>query len=461
MHWAASPPRVNFAADRPAARLPRLEFATSAIVLSAWLIAAPAVAENPGSGSQRWAIHGQTTFLTQGVGAFHSPYSGSNSLTPHQVKETFDATLYAGFRPWAGAELWINPEIDQGFGLSNTLGAAGFPSGEAYKVGKSDPYAKLPRWFLRQTIKLGGNGEKVESDLNQIAGRQTANRLVVTLGKFSVVDLFDTNDQAHDPRTDFMNWTVIDAGTFDYAANAWGYTYGAAAELYEGQWTARGGFFALSDVPNSAKLDSSFDQYELDGEIEHRHSISGWPGRLKFTVFVNHGRMGRFNDAIRLAETNGQPADIGAVRAIRNRTGVSFNLEQQVSNAVSFFVKSGLANGAIEPYEFTDVDRTISGGVTVKGRAWGRPDDRIGVAGVVNAISQVHKRFLDAGGLGILVGDGRLPHPGPEEIIEAYYDCQALKGVYLSGDYQFIANPGYNRDRGPASVLGMRLHGEF
>jgi len=131
-----------------------LEFATSAIVLSAWLIAAPAVAENPGSGSQRWAIHGQTTFLTQGVGAFHSPYSGSNSLTPHQVKETFDATLHAGFRPWAGAELWINPEIDQGFGLSNTLGAAGFPSGEAYKVGKSDPYAKLPRWSCARPSSL-------------------------------------------------------------------------------------------------------------------------------------------------------------------------------------------------------------------------------------------------------------------------------------------------------------------
>ena len=411
---------------------------------------------------ESWAIHAQATFVLQANAPFLSPYQGPNSLDHRShAKETFDLTGYFGVRPWDGAEIWVNPEIDQGFGLSNTLGAAGFPSGEAYKVGKSNPYAKLPRWFLRQTIDLGGSREKVDADLNQLAGHHSADRLVVTIGKFGVVDVFDTNGQAHDPRSDFLNWTIIDAGTFDYAANAWGYTYGAAAELYEGPWTLRGGVFALSDVPNSEKLDSSFGQNELDGEIEHRHSIQGQPGSFKITVFRNHGRMGRFDDAIRLAELTGQPADIVAVRRTQNRTGISFNFEQQVSKPISVFVKGGIADGNIEPFEFTDADRSLAAGLTLKGGGWDRADDTLGLAATVNNISGVHKRFLDAGGLGILIGDGKLPHPGPEQIVEAYYDYAMAKTLHVSFDGQLINHPAYNRDRGPVLVGAIRIHAQL
>ncbi|HEX3421806.1 MAG TPA: carbohydrate porin [Sphingomicrobium sp.] len=411
---------------------------------------------------QTYAIHAQATFVAQSNARFRSPFQGPNSLDPDpHTKETFDLTLYLGVRPWKGAEIWVNPEIDQGFGLSNTLGAAGFPSGEAYKVGKVDPYAKLPRWFLRQTIDLGGTNEDVEADLNQLAGHQSGNRLVLWLGKFSVVDVFDTNDQAHDPRSDFLNWTIIDAGTFDYAANAWGYTYGSAAELYEGAWSLRGGIFALSNVPNSVKLDSSFGENELVGEIEHRHSIDGEPGKIKITVFRNRGRMGSFEDAIKLAELTGGPPDIAAVRRTQSRAGISFNVEQQVSKVASVFVKGGIANGNIEPYEFTDVDRTLAAGFTIKGDGWGRPKDKIGVAGVINGISDVHKRFLALGGLGILVGDGSLPNPGPEQSLEAYYDLALTNQIHASLDGQFINHPAYNRDRGPVPVGAVRLHAEF
>jgi high affinity Mn2+ porin len=431
------------------------------ILLPALIISTPAVSAADES-DQNWAIHAQMTFVLQANARFHSPYQGPNSLDHDaHAKETFDLTAYLGMRPWTGAEVWVNPEIDQGFGLSNTLGAAGFPSGEAYKVGKVNPYAKLPRWFFRQIIDLGGEKEKVGADLNQLAGSQASDRLVLWLGKFSVVDVFDTNQQAHDPRSDFLNWTIIDAGTFDYAANAWGYTYGAAAELYEGAWSVRGGIFALSDVPNSEKLDASFAQNELVGEIEHRHSLYGREGTLKITVFRNRGRMGRFEDAIALAETNGEPADIAAVRRTQSRAGISFNFEQAVSSAASLFLKGGLANGSIEPYEFTDVDRSLSGGATIKGNGWGRPDDILGVAGVINGISDVHKRFLDDGGLGILVGDGKLPNPGSEQIIEAYYDFAIIRQIHVSIDGQFINHPAYNRDRGPVPVGAVRLHAEF
>jgi high affinity Mn2+ porin len=440
------------------ARLKRLK---RAAFLAVSLLASGGASAQEAS-DQNWAIHAQATFVLQANARFRSPYQGPNSLDHRShSKETFDLTGYFGVRPWGGAEIWVDPEVDQGFGLSNTLGAAGFPSGEAYKVGKTNPYAKLPRWFLRQTVALGGKSEKVEAGLNQLAAHETANRLVLTLGKFGVVDVFDTNDQAHDPRSDFMNWSIIDAATFDYAANAWGYTYGAAAELYEDGWAARAGFFALSKVPNSVELDSSFRQFEVDGEVEERHSIAGHPGKLKLTVFLNHGRMGRFEDAVRLAGAMGGPADITAARGVLSRAGVSLNFEQQLSKAVSLFMKGGIANGNIEPFEFTDVDRTISGGVTIKGSAWSRPDDTIGIAGVVNGISRKHERFLAAGGLGILVGDGRLPHPGPEQIIEAYYDFAVAKPLHVSLDGQFINHPAYNKDRGPVPVGGIRLHAEF
>jgi len=174
--------------------------------------AAPAAAD---AATQTWAIHAQATFVEQDSLAFRSPYAGPQSLTQLQGRETFDLTLYAGFRPWRGAEAWIDPEVDQGFGLDNTLGAAGFPSGEDYKVGGAAPYLKLPRWFLRQTIELGGEQELVDPDLIQLGGSRTANRLVLWLGKFSVADVFDANAYAHDPRGDFLNWALIDTGTFD------------------------------------------------------------------------------------------------------------------------------------------------------------------------------------------------------------------------------------------------------
>lgn len=440
---------------------------TAALTAGVVLACAPglALADDAASAStpeQTWAVHGQATVVQQAHVAFHSPYRGSNSLAPEAVgRETFDLTLYAGVRPWAGGELWINPEIDQGFGLSNTLGVAGFPSGEAYKVGKKNPYPKLPRLFLRQTIDLGGEAQKVDPDLNQLGGTQTADRLVLTIGKFSVVDVFDTNQYAHDPRQDFLNWSLIDAGTFDYAANAWGYTYGAAAELYHGRWAVRTGVFDLSKVPNSARLDDTFTQFQLVGELEERHEIAGQPGKLKVTVFQTRGRMGRFEDAIRLAEATGQPADISLARQYSSRRGVSLNLEQQVSQDLGVFVKGGVAGGDVEPYEFADIDHTAAAGISMKGSQWGRPQDTWALAGVINGISRAHQQFLDAGGTGILVGDGQLPRPGAEQILETYYDIAVARPLRLSLDYQFVNHPAYNRDRGPVSIGAVRLHAQF
>ncbi len=422
----------------------------------------PADAAAPAEAGQAWAVHGQATFVDQGNLAFTSPYRGPNSLDPGmRGRETADVTLYVGFRLWTGAEAWADPELDQGFGLSDTLGIAGFPSGEAYKIGQSTPYIKLPRLFLRQTIDLGGAPEPVDADLNQLRGSHTADRLVITIGKFAVTDIFDNNSFAHDPRHDFLNWSVIDTASFDYAADAWGYTYGATVEWYVGRWTARVGGFDLSTIPNTTSLERDFSEFQLIAELEERHKIAGRNGKIEITGFVSRGRMGSFSDAIRLAEATGRPADIAAVRRYQGRPGISFNLEQDVTDDLGVFAHGGVDDGTKETYEFTDIDRTLAGGASLKGQRWGRPGDTVGLALVANGISRVHEEFLNAGGLGILVGDGKLPHPGTESIVETYYDVPVRKVAHVSLDYQFVNNPGYNRDRGPVSIFAVRLHAQF
>ena len=439
----------------------------NARLLLALLLFAPGLAcaedaSDSAESSGVWALHGQATLTEQVHPAFTSPYVGPNSLNPStNGRETFDATLYAGVHPWTGGEIWINPEIDQGFGLSDTLGVAGFPSGEAYKVGKADPYLRLPRLFLRQTIDLGGQRQTVDGDLNQFAGARTADRLVFTIGKFAVTDVFDTNSFAHDPKNDFLNWSLIDTGTFDYAANAWGYTVGAAAEWYQGPWTLRLGAFALSDVPNSTTIDSSLHEFQLVGEIERRYSLGGRNGAVRVTAFDSRGDMGSFADALALARATGQTPSTALVRHYQGRPGVSLNLEQKLTPELGVFARAGLADGNIEPYEFTDIDRTVAVGLSLGGGGWGRKDDTVGLAGVINQITKVHQDYLAAGGIGILVGDGQLPHPGPEQILETYYSVKLNRYARLSIDYQFIDNPAYNRDRGPVSVFGVRLHGQF
>lgn len=410
--------------------------------------------------SDRFAFHAQATFLNQATPTFRNPYFGPNSLIPNQGRETSDVTLYAGARLWQGAEVWVNPEIDQGFGLSGSLGVAGFTSGEAYKVGADYPYARLQRAFLRQIINLGGDTESVASGLNQFSGSQTSDRLVITVGKFGVPDVFDTNRYSHDPRGDFMNWSLVDTGTFDYAADAWGYTLGGAIEWYTGPWTFRGGVFDMSIMPNATSLDSRFGQFQWIGEIERRYAILGQAGKVAITGFLTRGRMGSFEDAILLAAINGGPADITQVRSYSSRGGISMNLEQQLVENVGFFARAGFADGHKEPYEFTDIDRTVAAGLSISGKQWGREGDVLGIAGVVNGISDVHQAFLNAGGLGILVGDGQLPHPGNEGIFETYYSF-AWFASKITLDYQLILNPAYNRDRGPASVFGVRLHTQY
>lgn len=408
---------------------------------------------------QDWTFEGQSTFVEQYHPAFRSPYRGTDSLDPgSRGDETFSATLFAGVRLWDGTEAYADPELDQGFGLSDTIGIAGFPSGEAYKIGKAVPYFRLQRLFMRQTFDLGGETEPIGSGPNQLATIQTADKLVITAGKISVVDIFDTNSYAHDPSADFFNWSIIDSGAFDYAADSWAYTYGITGEWTQSWWTLRTGLFDMSRVPNQADLVRGFGEYQLVAESEERHSLWGRAGKLKFLVYVNRARMGDYNAAVQLGLLTNSIPSTALVRVPAFRPGAALNLEQQVSDDIGAFVRASLSDGSKETYEFTEIDRSIASGLAIKGSAWARPNDTFGVAGVVNGLSQSAKRYFADGGLGILIGDGRLPHYSTEDIGETYYSVPLTDWLVGTADYQVVLNPAYNRDRGPVSVIGVRLH---
>lgn len=114
----------------------------------------------------------------------------------------------------------------------------------------------------------------------------------------------------------------------------------------------------------------------------------------------------------------------------------------------------------MKSYEFTGIDRTAASGLSLSGASWNRPNDTFGLAGVIIGISSARRTYLDARGLGILVGDGRLPNSGPEKVLESYFSFP-ISVWRATLNYQLITNPAYNRDRGPVSVFGARLRAQF
>jgi high affinity Mn2+ porin len=406
-----------------------------------------------------WSVHTQFTYLNQWHPSFKAPYSGDNSLNPSsERKSTSDITWYLGRKLWQGGEFYLNPELDQGFGLSNTLGAAGYTSGEAYKVGNNKPYMRYPRAFLRQSVDLGGDTLQLSNDYNQVDKTITSNNLVWTVGKFSVVDIFDTNTYAHDPRADFMNWTLLDSGAFDYAADSWGFSSGAALEWTQNWWTLRAGLFTLSKTPNSELLDLTGKQFEWVQEFEARHTLAGQAGKIKLLGFMNKGYMGQYSDAVSAYNAKQIDAvDTGLVRKYNTRTGYALNAEQDINVDLGAFFRFSHNDGGKETYDFTDVNESLAAGFSLKGDFWGRVQDTLGLGWVNNKLSQDAINYFKSGGLGVLIGDGQLNYKD-ENITEIFYNCNIVKSVFMTLDYQRVQNPAYNKDRGPVNVLGFRLH---
>lgn len=412
--------------------------------------------------SDDWNVHAQTTVLPQGYGPFHSPYASPFSLPGGgQFQATWTTTAFLGARLWDGGEFYFDPELAQGFGLNGTLGLAGFSNGEAQKAGSPFPKIRAQRYYLKQTFGFGGEQEDVADGPNQLAGKRDIDRVTLIVGRFAVGDFFDGNSYAKDPRADFMNWAMWASAAYDFPADLPGYTRGAVVELNRKDWAIRAGLFQVPAIPNSDVL--TFKTGGTVVEFEERHSIFEQPGKLRVGVFANSGNTANYREVLDLSAAS--PAlDINDIVTAnqRNRLKYGFyvNLEQQIVNDVGLFARASWNDGQTQILNFTDVDRGLSGGLSIKGSRWGRPDDTIGIGGAINGLSAAHRDFLAAGGTGLLIGDGRLNYR-TERILEAYYAYSVIKGVTLTADYQLVVNPAYNADRGPVSIVSGRLHAEF
>lgn len=412
-----------------------------------------------------WTARFQTTYVWQKKPAMGAEYSGPNSLLAGKEKSyTATATAYLGFRPWQGGELYLNPEVTQGVPFSGLTGSAGFTNGELTRTAGTDPKLYRQRLFLRQTWGLGGGDEKVEADLNQMAGTVDKNRFVLTLGNFSSLDVFDDNAYAKDPRVHFMNAGFMAPLSYDYAADARGFGWGFAAEWYQDDWAFRFGRMTGPKEPNMLPMDYRIGKHYGDQvEIEHSHVLAGQPGKVRLLGWRNRANLASFKDALDYLNAN-PGADRRAIFAVRNgekiKYGAGINIEQAITENLGFFLRAMQADGRTETYAFTETDGSLGTGLALKGAAWGRGQDTVGIGYMRNTLSKDRRRYLEAGGISFFIGDGRLNYR-PEQVFETYYSFNVWKGVFLTADYQRMANPAYNADRGPANFFALRFHAEF
>ncbi len=407
----------------------------------------------------------QSTYIWQRHDAFHEAYHGLNSLSADAARSyTATITGFWGFRPWRGGEAYFNPELTQGVPFSGLNGAAGFTNGELTRTAGTTPHLYRQRAFLRQTWNLGGGEEQVEADLNQMAGMVDHNRIVLSVGNFSILDVFDDNAYGKDPRTQFMNAAFMAPLAYDYAADARGFGYGFTAEWYQGDWAYRIGRMTGPRDPNMLPTDYRiFKHYGDQIEIEHSHTLAGQPGKIRVLAWRNRARIASFADALDyLQKTPG--ADPQAIFAVRNsekiKYGLGVNIEQAITDQLGFFLRAMKADGRTETLAFTETDASVAGGLVMKGNAWQRPHDTVGVGYSCNSLSNDRRRYLEAGGISFFIGDGKLNYAS-EKLFEAYYSLNVWKNLYLTADYQRMWNPAYNADRGPVDFGALRFHVEF
>jgi high affinity Mn2+ porin len=422
---------------------------------------APQAAPSPAPvATPSWTLHEQATWIDQGHPSFDSPYEGLNSLTAEsQSERTFSFSIFAGYRIWTGTEVYFEPEFFQGHGLSNTLGMAGFPNGEAVKAAFPNVHYNTSKLFIRQTFGLGGETEKVEDDQNQVAGVHDVNRITLTIGKFAASDLFDDNALSHDTRTQFLNWALWESAAWDYPADVVGYTAGFVAEYNTKDWALRYGIFMEPTEPNGARLDYRLlDAHGQILEFDRRYGVGDLSGTFRPFVYWNEARMGNYSDALAMPDISDA---LSMSRAYRSKVGVGMSWDQQLTKDLGAFVRLSWDDGRSESFAFTEIDRSAAAGLSLSGGRWGRKDDTLAVAAVVNGIVPSHQAYLAAGGTqGLILGDGALNY-GPEEILETYYSWQVFKWLSLSPDFQYALHPGYNRDRGPVPIYALRAHAAY
>ena len=457
-------------------------FIRTLIVSGLLLTVFHALAEEPREES--WNAYGQFTYIWHRKESFPAAYTnfnGSpNSLLPEKERSyTTTATAFLGLRAWKGAEVYFVPEMISELPLSNLHGLGGsIQNAELEKNGARDPTFYRSRLFLRDTWGFGGESTPVESGPMQLGGSADSRRFVLTAGNLSAIDIFDKNAYAGDVRQQFLNMNFLTDAAYDFAADARGYSWGLAGEYYRDEWALRFGRFLGPKDPNQLQLDTRIMKYYGDQiEIEHKHDLYGQPGKVRLLAFRNVENMGRWDDAISALQSdpnknattcttfnygsaNASAPDLCWARKRNVKMGFGVNVEQAIAEDVGVFFRVMKADGKTEVYSYTATDSSISLGTLVKGNRWGRAQDTVGVGYAENRLSSSHVAYLGMGGIDGFIGDGRINYR-PEKTAELFYSANLNKYFWFTLDFQRIADPAYNADRGPVTIYGMRVHAEI
>ena len=405
----------------------------------------------------------QVNIIGQDLRPFHSPYSGPNSLRARgdsKISHAYGG--YVGVQAWRNLQGYLDVEMIRGKGISSVTGLAGPTNGDVLRQGTFDlgngPY--VARAFIRYTVPFADEQlDTLQRSVDQLPGIVSKRRIEITAGKLAASDLFDLNRYANSTRQQFMNWDLFQNTAWDFAADTRGYTNGVALAWIHPLWILRVGTFQMPTVANGNRFDSDLRRAHGD-QVELTLTAPATGTVARILGYMNHARMGNYPEALTIARSNGSIPDIAADgKPDRSKYGWGVNVEQPLADngETGAFARVGGDDGRNESFVFTEVDRHISAGVQVSGVHWDRTDDRIGIAGAETEIAKIHREYLDAGGVGFLLGDGRLDY-GPERLIEAYYRAQLGAYLQVSPDMQYIRDPGYNRDRGPATVYSLRIN---
>jgi high affinity Mn2+ porin len=421
----------------------------------------------PHSESSRYWISGQANIVFEWHPSFPAEYSGPNSFRAQAESATSRVlTLYLGYELTPATEVYLDIESAGGHGLSQSLGLAGYTDLDVVRVGLTNQTPYVARAMIRQVIPL--TSERVTQDRDAtsftLANTVPARRIEIRAGKFSMVDFFDTNTWGSDSHLQFLNWTIDNNGSYDYAANTRGYTDGVLIEYDDHWFAARFAEALMPKVANGINLDADVararaENLEFDFTGNH---IMHRTGALRLLAYLNHADMGNYEQAVEeyLHGQTPTPNIVATRRRGRHKYGLGINLEQEIAPDIGVFGRLGWSDGHNESFAYTECDRTAELGAFSKGTRWHRKYDRAGVAFVANGIVAAHQQYLALGGFGFQLGDGGLTY-GPEKILEGFYTAHMWRGLFASFDLEHINNPGYNMARGPALVPSLRLHVDF
>jgi high affinity Mn2+ porin len=430
-------------------------------MLALLLFTAQGLFAQDGEDTLRYNFHFQLTTVTQQKYGFKVPYTGNNSLTgKRETQSTLTSTLFFGAKLWHYAAVYLNPEVAGGSGISSAHGIADFTNGEAFRVGDPAPTIYAARIYFRQYISLGNEDVTIAEGANQVYTRRPKTYLSFVAGKFSIADFFDNNAYSHDPRSQFFNWGLMSNGAWDYPANVRGYTWGGVIEYGSEKFKLRAASVMVPLEANGNVMDKKFANANSNViEAELPFHLGDHGGILRLLSFYTQAHMGNYN--LSVAENPGSP-DITATRKYsRNKFGWGVNIEQSLSDNAGLFFRASWNDGKNETWAFTEIDRSISGGILTNGARWRRPGDQLGFGTVISGLSPDHRNYLAAGGYGFIIGDGALNY-GHEWVTEIFYRLNPLhKNFFITPNYQFVVNPGYNKARGPAHVAAVRIHVEF